>query len=230
MWRFENDNDGKWITSASTKTTNDSGLAVFEAKDFAKARSEHAQYLAMVSSGDKQTFAQAWSNWYEPGREPWKIYAFTDRPAYRPGDTVQWKIMTRTWTANGYTTPADQGIEYEIVSPRGEKLTDGSITLNAFGSAWGSVDVPDTTALGEYRIQFWKDKNRNEWIGQAELFRLEEYKLPEFKVTITTPRQDGQRKSFRLGEYVQADISAQYYFGGPGSGATVDVLGHQNPC
>jgi len=39
---------------------------------------------------------QAWHSTYAYSyggadqREAWSIYAFTDRPAYRPGETVQW--------------------------------------------------------------------------------------------------------------------------------------------
>jgi uncharacterized protein YfaS (alpha-2-macroglobulin family)/tetratricopeptide (TPR) repeat protein len=229
MWRFVADNNGQWVIASATKATDGQGLAPFDQGDFGGGSPSHAQYLAMVSAGDQQTFAQAWSNSFEHSREPWKIYAFTDRPAYRPGDTVQWKILARTWSANGYRTPSDQSIEYEITSPRGEKITSGPITINAFGSAWGEVELSESTALGEYHIQFWKDKNHQDWIGQATLFRMEEYKLPEFKVTVSTPEENGRPKAFRLGEYVQATIQADYYFGGPVSNASAEVLIYQNP-
>ena len=32
------------------------------------------------------------SYWYGRESEPWKIYAFTDRPAYRPKETVKLEI------------------------------------------------------------------------------------------------------------------------------------------
>jgi uncharacterized protein YfaS (alpha-2-macroglobulin family) len=61
------------------------------------------------------------------------------------------------------------------------------------------------------------------------LFRLEEYKLPEFKVEVKTPEQDGKKKAFRLGEKVAVEIQADYYFGGPVTNASVEVVVYQNP-
>ena len=61
------------------------------------------------------------------------------------------------------------------------------------------------------------------------LFRLEEYKLPEFKVQVKTPEQDGKKKAFRLGEKVEVEIQADYYFGGPVSSASVEVVVYQKP-
>ena len=66
-------------------------------------------------------------------------------------------------------------------------------------------------------------------IGNATLFRLEEYKLPEFKVAVKTPEENGKKKAFRLGEKVEVNIQADYYFGGPVSNAAVEVVVYQNP-
>ncbi len=82
--------------------------------------------------------------------------------------------------------------------------------------------------LGEYRMRFWEE-GRSRQIGDATLFRLEEYKLPEFKVTIRTPEEHGRKKSFRLGESVEVAVQADYYFGGPVANATVEVLVRQLP-
>ena len=73
--------------------------------------------------------------------------------------------------------------------PRGTKVSEGKATLNAFGSAWGSLELANNCRSGEYNIQFW-DQGRNNGIGSAKLFRLEEYKLPEFKVA----RKDSGRE------------------------------------
>src|SRR5688500_2990037 len=137
----------------------------------------------------------------------WTIYAFTDRPAYRPKETMQWKFIARQRGGGVYTTPANQVIEYQINDPRGTKVTEGKATLNAFGSAWGSLELGEQLPLGEYHVQFW-NAGRQSHIGMARLFRLEEYKLPEFKVEVKTPEQDGKKKAFRLGEKVEVEIQA----------------------
>jgi len=111
--------------------------------------------------------------------------------------------------------------------------------LNAFGSTWGALDLTEAMPLGEYRVTFWAEGRPNgQTIGQATLFRLEEYKLPEFKVSVQTPEESGtgvppvsppRKKAFRVGEKVEVTIQADYYFGGPVANASVEVIVNQNP-
>jgi uncharacterized protein YfaS (alpha-2-macroglobulin family) len=205
------------------QTTNSDGLATFTLK----AAEGHGMLFASAADNERQAFAAGYRNRHNASGG-WRIYAFTDRPAYRPKETVQWKFITRRLNSGVYSTPADQLIEYEIHDPRGTKVSEGKAKLNAFGSAWGSLELGEQLPLGQYNIQFW-DQGRNTGIGSATLFRLEEYKLPEFKVTVKTPEQDGKKKAFRLGEKVEVNIQADYYFGGPVSKASVEVVVYQKP-
>jgi uncharacterized protein YfaS (alpha-2-macroglobulin family) len=141
---------------------------------------------------------------------------------------VNWKLTARRHNGSVYSTPSDQVVEFEITDPRGTKVKADKATLNAFGSAWGTLELTEQMPLGEYNVQFW-DEGRKRDIGNAMLFRLEEYKLPEFKVTVTTPEEEGAKKIFRLGDMVEVEIKADYYFGGPVANAGVEVIVHQNP-
>src|SRR5205823_13276702 len=73
------------------------------------------------------------------------------------------------------------------------------------------------------------DEGKKHHIGSATLFRLEEYKLPEFKVTIQTPEENGRKKAFRVGDKVEVNIQSDYYFGGAVANASVEILVYQNP-
>ena len=190
---------------------------------------EQSSELLVTGVKDNRTaFSSGYNNYSNNNNQPWKIYAFTDRPAYRPGDQVQWKIIARVLESNGYRNPAETKLEMEVTDPRGTKIKEGTIALNAFGSAWGSIDVTEAMPLGEYQVIFY-DQGRQHTIGSAQLFRLEEYKLPEFQVTIQTPEEKGKKKAFRLGETVDVNIQADYYFGGPVANANVEVVVYQNP-
>jgi alpha-2-macroglobulin len=202
-------------------TTDSDGLAQFT------LRSGGSSVFATASSSERQAFA-AGSAYGNSAGEQWRIYAFTDRSAYRPKETVQWKFIARRLANGSYSTPANQVLEYQINDPRGTKVTEGKATLNTFGSAWSSLELSEQLPLGEYNVQFW-DEGRKNGIGSARLFRLEEYKLPEFKVEVRTPEQDGKKKAFRLGEKVEVNIQADYYFGGAVSNASVEVVVYQNP-
>src|SRR3989440_3463190 len=199
-------------------------MATFAMKNTSNSHS----LFASAVSGERQAFSNGYANSYDRADQAWRIYAFTDRPAYRPKETVQWKFIARRVSGGVYSTPANQIVEYQINNPQGAKVSEGKVTLNAFGTAWSSLDLSDQLPLGEYQVQFW-DGGRVNHIGDAKLFRLEEYKLPEFKVAVKTPEENGRKKSFRLGEKVEVNIQADYYFGGPVSNASVEVVVYQNP-
>lgn len=222
LWEsFYINGKGRW--RRLRQTTNADGLAHFVLRSADGSDS----LFVTATNGDRQAFAAGYSNGTNE-RAAWKIYAFTDRPAYRPKETLQWKFIARRSVNGTYSTPTNQTVEYQITDPRGTKLTEGKAILNGFGSAWGSFELGEQLPLGEYTIYFW-DSGRHNNIGYAKLFRLEEYKLPEFKVEVKTPEQDGKKKAFRLGEEVEVNIQADYYFGGPVSNASVEVVVYQNP-
>jgi uncharacterized protein YfaS (alpha-2-macroglobulin family) len=214
----------KWHWRKLRQTTNQDGLAPFALK----GTSDSHNLFAAAASGARQAFSSGYANGYNRDGDAWRIYAFTDRPAYRPKETMQWKFIARRFRNGVYSTPANQVVEYQINNPQGAKISEGKATLNAFGTAWSSLELSDQLPLGEYQVQFW-DQGRANSIGNARLFRLEEYKLPEFKVAVKTPEENGRKKSFRLGEKVEVNIQADYYFGGPVSNASVEVVVYQNP-
>ncbi len=217
--------DGKWRWRSQTGSTDGQGLAVFDVAGDAG----NANLFVAAADGEHQTFAQGWSHGYRPdGGESWKIYAFTDRPAYRPGDEVRWKVVARRYDGAAYRTPAGGTLTYEISDPRGATFDSGELELNRFGGAWSAVTPGEELPLGEYRVTF-KDAATDDVVGGAVLFRLEEYKLPEFTVSVRTPERDGRPVAFKTGESVEAEIRAEYYFGGPVAGAQVELLVYQKP-
>lgn len=219
---YENQN---WVWHELSGTTDSDGLAHFNLLANAQYYSE---MFVSASSAGRQAFSAGNSSYYSPNDALWRIYAFTDRPAYRPRETVQWKFIARKYANGVYSTPAKQVVEFEVTDPRGTKITEGKTTLNAFGSAWSSLELAETMPLGEYHVTFW-DADRRHGIGSATLFRMEEYKLPEFKVSVSTPEENGRKKAFRVGDKVEVKINASYYFGGPVANGTVEVLVYQNP-
>lgn len=155
----------------------------------------------------------------------WHMYVVTDRPAYRPNEKLHWKITARRMQKNVYTTPAGAKINYRIMDPRGQKIKEGDLTLNSFGSAWGELELTPEMTLGQYQMLFGEGQQSYLGVGQ---FRLEEYKLPEFKVSVQTPEENGRPKTFRLGEKVEIAVKGEYYFGGAVANASVHVVVRTN--
>ena len=224
LWEGWWDND-RWHCRPFDATTGTNGAVVISVEP-----KPDEVFFATARAGDRQAFTGGNNSWYGGNNSSadYRFYAFTDRPAYRPKETANWKFIVRSYDGSVYSTPANQTIQYEIDDPRGTKVKSDKIKLNEFGSAWGSLDLTEQMPLGDYRVQFW-DEAHTTHLGDAILFRLEEYKLPEFKVTVQTPEENGKKKTFRLGDTVEASIQADYYFGGPVANADVNVVVHQKP-
>ena len=187
---------------------------------------EGGRLLVTAASGARQAYHSTWAHGYASGADRvrhWLVYAFTDRPAYRPNETVQWKILARAREGDVWQTPAGQTLTYQIYSPRNEKVAEGTAKLNEFGAFWSELALTPAMPLGEYRITFQQPDNP--YLASAQLFRLEEYKLPEFAVTVSTP----EGTQYRLGDTIEATIDANYYFGGPVANAEVEAVVYQQP-
>lgn len=209
---------GSWKWQRASARTNAEGVAVF---DRIKNDSSSAELFAISTSGKRQSYSAGYAPSPRGASASWKLYAYTDRPAYRPGDTAQWKVIARRYDGSVYKTPSGEKLSWEIVDPRGSKVKEGEAKLNAFGSAWGEIALKTDMPLGEYRVRF---KAAGSHIGEATLLRLEEYKLPEFQVTVKTPEDaSGKRKAFRLGDKVEASVEVEYYFGGAVANADVEL-------
>lgn len=220
--------DGQtWRIETHEGETDASGIATF------RIRHTGGEFLATAALGARQAFCRTWAGGIPAAPEGWRFYAATDRPAYRPGDTVHWKVSARLLDGDRLRTPDGRDAFLELRDGRGQMLTNGPVRFNTFGSAWGELALPATTALGTCRVQFWNSAERTELLGEANLFRIEEYRLPEFTVSLGTPVEETtsgpRRRTFKLGETVEIDIRAELYSGGPVADAAVELLIRERP-
>lgn len=224
LWERIHIGNGRWRWREEQKSTDAQGLCLFDLSN----KAEGSEIFVVADASGKQAFSPGSAQWWNPPTDAWKIYAYTDRPAYRPNEKVQWKLTARISDRERYSTPAGKRIQMRVSNPQGAEVKKQTIALNEFGSAWGELDLTEAMPLGEYRVEFMEEKGETH-IGGDVFFRLEEYKLPEFRVTVKTPEEDGRKKVFLLGDKIEAEIDAQYYFGGAVANATVEVVVHQSP-
>lgn len=153
----------------------------------------------------------------------WVVYGYADRNAYRPGETAHWKIVTRIREGSDYTVPAGQRVRVEVQNHSGEVLSQSEHRLSSFGSAWGDVVIPPQASLGLYRIIVYDlEDQRNPRVASEALLRVEEYRLPEYRVDIKMQRADGDGVIL-MGDTVDAVVEVEYYAGGGVPGAEVEV-------
>ncbi|MFO0943025.1 MAG: MG2 domain-containing protein [Pirellulales bacterium] len=162
-------------------------------------------------------------------------YAVTDRPAYRPGESVKFRAWYRQQQGDiKLASPkAGSSLNVTIVGPGGVwKSLD--LVSDDNGSVEGSVDLNNEMRLGLYEFhvrttaaarteptQYWMNS-----LKPAGTFRVEEYKRPEFRATVTPvaqplPVQPSANQSTTTKE-IAFQVEANYYFGDPVSNALVD--------
>ncbi len=135
--------------------------------------------------------------------EDTKTYSITDRPVYRPEQPVHFKFWVREarYDLGDVSRYAGRSFAVEIVSPRDEKVVATQLTADDYGGFDSTWEIPAEATLGVYQLRV--DQRT---VGS---FRIEEYKKPEFEVSIDAPQEP-----VALGEKITATIHANYYFGG----------------
>jgi uncharacterized protein YfaS (alpha-2-macroglobulin family) len=140
-----------------------------------------------------------------------RLYLYTERPIYRPGQTVFWKAFARRAAGNAYALPDAGSVKLEAYGPDGEPMDVPAKSLSSWGSADGSVELPPEIRLGDWRLSATFGRSR-----ATATFAVQEYRKPEFQVTVTPDRE-----IYVSGDEVRFVIAADYFFGAPVFGAAV---------
>lgn len=131
-------------------------------------------------------------------------YIYTDRPVYRPAQKVFFRGILRSAGDRGYELPSGT-VKTTIEDPNGGKLLETDLKLTPRGTFSGAVDIAAGAPLGQYRIIAKAGA-----ASASEYFEVQEYKKPEYKVSVTTPK-----KFVEVGQKVKFSIEARYFFGEP---------------
>ncbi len=166
------------------------------------------ELLYAVAEGD-DVFG-VWHSYSRPGSPPNENgYVYTDRPIYRPGETVYFRGVLRARDGMDYSLPRDETVYVTAEVNWGSQiLFEGDLPLNAFGTFSGEFELPDDVELGQGQIEV---RSRGMY---SVPFTIAEFRVPEYKVSVTP-----EYNTIVQGDSLQAVFEASYYFGGPVSNA-----------
>lgn len=142
-------------------------------------------------------------------------HILTERPVYRPGQTIHWKIIARVDNDGVYELPPPgTTVHVEITDPNGDTVFSEDVKLNEMGTASRDLPLADNAALGFYTV----------WLEGAELLEqprllVAAYRKPEFEITVAA-----QPSEVVAGETVSVRAEARYFFGAPVSNARVEYV------
>lgn len=173
----------------------------------------HPNYLhldPLAKKGESYAYWQntQYLNYYPPAAV--ELFLETDRPIYRPGNTVQAKVIALRRLPDGFKTLGSaQSITVSVYDPNYKEFFTKALSLNEYGSASFSFEIPAGRLLGRYNLQA-----KSHWgrfmQEQAIYFSVEEYKRPEFEINLKPAD-----KPWKYNQPVKILGQARYYFGGP---------------
>ncbi|HEY43337.1 MAG TPA: hypothetical protein G4O11_05075 [Anaerolineae bacterium] len=145
----------------------------------------------------------------------YETYLYTDRPIYRPGQTVHFRGVHRQTSEARYLLPDMTSVNVTMRDERNEIVYTQTASLSEFGTFHGEHTLSEAADLGSYSIE-------TEY--GSVFFDVAAYRKPEFTVTV-----EPSASQVASGDPLTATISAEYFFGGPVADAEVQWVAWFDP-
>jgi uncharacterized protein YfaS (alpha-2-macroglobulin family) len=144
----------------------------------------------------------------------------TDRPLYKPGDRVRYKLFFREIDFGTKTMAAVPALGFELkLYPErwgaGEPLWSAAGATDDYGTFAGEFEIPAGTKLGNPALRAKGTVDGRDYYASG-WFYLAEFEKPEYALSLKTVRHH-----YLSGETVEIEVEAAYYFGEPMAGGVV---------
>jgi uncharacterized protein YfaS (alpha-2-macroglobulin family) len=223
---------GAPVAEAEVTVYNHDGIPLSagrtDADGLYRARLSSAQPFLVISRlGEEVTAVGLGNEWSSPGRywQDWgrltpmpaspdyRVYLYTDRPIYRPGQTVYFKAIVRHDEDAVLSLPENAALTARLYDARGNVVRTIYLTPNEFGTVSSLFRIAEGAMLGNYAVEVTIG---NESYRHA--FKVQDYRKPDYEVHVTT---DAAR--YIVGETIRISVDSQYLFGQPVANARVVV-------
>ncbi len=147
----------------------------------------------------------------ESERKQARVFFFTDRSIYRPGQTVYFKgiVITEDYETSKSKVYANYKSTIILDNASGETTDSLQLTTNEFGSYTGNFKFPQHSLNGMFQLR------DHELEGEVS-FSVEEYKRPKFYADF-----EKIKASYRINDSILVTGFAKAYAGNNIDGATV---------
>lgn len=179
----------------------------------------YSTYYAVVGAPGDANFGMALSSW-SMGVAPWDFgisgdivppqldgYLYTDRPIYRPGQTVYFRAAMREAYNGRYSDPGISTVPLALYY--GDEVASFDLPLSKYGTAHGEYTLPVDAKPGYYRLSYKPDKE-NTMVNMDIYFQVAEYRKPEIDVQVEFTADEAL-----ISDTLTANVDANYFFGAP---------------
>ncbi|MEB3188254.1 MAG: MG2 domain-containing protein [bacterium] len=134
-----------------------------------------------------------------------QLFLTTDRPLYRPGHPVGWKVTARSPRKDDPGLPAGEAVRVTLVDARDREVERAEGRFDNWGAFHGTFELPATTPLGDHRLVA-------EWQGTTEALPLsvQAYRKPDFRIELVP-----EATTLLPARVATCDLALSYLFGGP---------------
>ena len=199
-----------------TGMTDEAGLFSAEIAPITAASS--TSYAVLGNVGE-EFFSVAYSEW-DQGISSWEYdvisdfakpqtdyYLYTDRPIYRPGDEVSFRVVAREAKNGRYSMPEDEYATIGIFDYSNVEIESVTLPYTDFGTAEGSFTLSEFAEPGYYELVA-----QDEDLDRSITFQVAEYRKPEIDLELGFGKAE-----YLAGEQLSASIASNYFFDAPAS-------------
>lgn len=187
----------------SKASTDDQGVAVFELTQ------EEVGNLTLRAAVTEDSDEQAVETSVQVIRES-KLYLTSDKPMYQPGQTMFLRALALDRFS--HLPKGDEAVLFEVFDAKGNKVFKEEGTSNSFGVAAAQFVLGSQVLLGQYTLKVTVGDVQSE-----KAVTVDRYSLPKFSVDVRL-----NKTFYQAGQTVTGEVNAQYFFGKPVAGGTVE--------
>ncbi len=202
---------------AGTASTDQDGLARF-------AVSSYDDQLVRIEGADRYGVA---STRWDQGSSRWQLgvptsaywpgvlgHLYTDRPIYRPGETVFYKGVVRHEQDATYSIPEQyEKFTLRIRDSHYNRVSSTTTLVNELGTFDVEFVLPDDAPTGAWYIEL---SDGSDYITSTS-FTVAEFRAPDFEVDVET-----SLANYIDREPIDTATHARFFFGGPVQDARVN--------
>ncbi len=181
-------------------------------------------YVLLAEPGD-DLFGMA-STAFNTGISPWdfdlnadfyeaeqnKVYLYSDRPIYQPGQVVSYRGIARLAFNGRYNDiiPKNQW-RAVLLDAQSREIQTQSVEFSEFGGFTGQFSLPENAEPGNWTIRVDGETHASGYDDSYSLyFDVADYRKPEINLSVALTPQDALQ-----GQPLRATVRADYFFGAP---------------
>jgi hypothetical protein len=152
-------------------------------------------YTASGLSDEWRSSRGYWQEWWRPAptAPDYAVYIYTDRPIYRPGQSVFFKAIVRSDDDAALDIlPEGTSVTLRIRDARDNVVQTYELQADAFGAVNGEFILAEGAMLGNYHIEVAMPVEAAVSPTQPvvekhrQLFKVQDYRKPDYQVNITS--------------------------------------------